>query len=1075
MSFLVTIYEHRIGFTQYSWTTLGLGSANIDDKGTSLPLLKERFLHKLKAWVKKAKARELAVLEKLPGLTLERHRLTLDLKRLSATLNVPLVLEPRFTGVGEPLIIGYHPLAQQDFFVVDPERPIALQYRVFLLELMRDAADGDALKDLETRKDRIRTLVFDAEIPSLLERVGPAKGAWWSDLRPENDKKKEDEGVASELDEIAVDLSERATESALTIGLSREPFGTQLRTLAARGSVVVVGPPGVGKTTLIHRWVSERLNEDGYAIHRSLDQVRKIWSLSGRRILAGMKHHGDWEARVAKLIDELQRRRGHLYVPDLQAWARLGRTRDSERCLADVMRGPLERREVTIVGEATREAWARMEEEAPAFAAQFQILTLPEPHPDELVRMLLATARTMEDEGVQFDTAVFDVVRDWSELLYPGRAEPGRSLALLEESKKLDDWIGEYELIDALSERAGVPYELLGHRSQVANYVPDAMNQIRAHVVGQTEATEAMADLMQRIRTGLTDPARPWGVFLFTGPTGTGKTELAKGLALQLYGDDDRLLRIDMNQLSGPDAASRLIGDALQPDGRLTGPILDSPFQVVLLDELEKAHPSVLYLLLQLLDEGRLTDAAGRTADFRRTVILITSNLGASPRPPTGFGDAPTASVRRADTTRAVAAALPPELFNRLDGVVAFQPLGREVALTIAARAVAKLSDRPGLRDRHGSLVCTPAALDLIVAAGFDPEYGARTVKRWIESNITDPIAAGLVRLPGDHFKRVRVDARAGNIDIEIDALAPAGKTHALPFAYLLDFSPSDCDRPLDQMATTLAEAELALGLRPEQDEADMHRVVAPVDADEADRLYWRDQLQSAIADTLKTLRRIRNIRRSPLRDIVEALSRAAFLVRIAPRVDSDIHRVTLRLSRPMRGALRRLLPALVDAYRAPPFEVEDYAKQSHDGRVTTDLRQVNVEDAERVVLRLAGLGVREAFVGEVGSHVLDTMAGGLEVVTVQVLPPAADAQPAKSLLAAVSELDQQVRTLRHEAAQANTPAAKEARPYVAIDHRTGHEESGHILELAQLVAWCLALSISAEPVAAVATNEVAS
>ncbi|MCC6623809.1 MAG: ATP-dependent Clp protease ATP-binding subunit [Deltaproteobacteria bacterium] len=1062
MSFLVTVHERRVGAGQIAWTTLGLGAATIDETGGSVSLLKERFVQRLKAWVKRAKTRELLRLEQLPGIALEHHRVTLEIGRLTRTLSAPLVLERRHTGAasatGDVLQIGYHPLAQGDFFIVDPTRSIADQYRIFLEHLRRDVTEAEDLDDLEVRKDRLRTLVFDADVPSLLDRVGPARGAWWKDLQPE--RRDEGEAPASELDAIATDLTERATEGALALGLPRDSLAARLSTLAARGPVVLVGPPGVGKTTLVHRWVDERLRDDGYGVHRSLDQVRRVWSLSGRRILAGMKHHGDWEARVARVIDELHKRKGHLVVPDLPQWAQLGRTRDSDRNLADVMRGPLERREVLIVGEATAEAWARLEERAPAFASQFQVLAVPEPEPDDLVRMLLAAARVHEDDDIVFDPDAFGIVRDWSAVLYPGRAEPGRSIALLGEASRIDSYVGSYELIEAMTERAGVPGDLLTHRTSVPDYVPEELEALRRHVVGQDEATGAMVDLLQRIRTGLVDPARPWGVFLLTGPTGTGKTELAKGLADTLYGSDKRLLRIDANQLVGPDAVARLIGDSWAPDGRLTGPILDTPFQVVLIDELDKAHPSVLYLLLQLLDEGRLTDAAGRTADFRRAVILITSNLGAAAqRAPLGFGDAPDAATRRADTTRAVAAALPPELFNRLDAVLAFQPLAREVARTIAERQVGRLADRAGLRDRFGSLTCTARALDVIVRHGFDPEYGARTVKRWIESHVTDRIAAELVTLPGDGMKRVTLDAHGDALTIAIETLAAAPKTLAQPWTWLLDFSPGDCDAALDRTIAELA------ALFPRDAGARDHEagpvVIAPEGADAADRLYWRERLRGAVADTLKALRRTRSMKRSAVRDIVALLSEASFLARVAARVDEPINQVTVRLSRPTRARAWRLFPALRAALSTAPWEVEAAAHLDVSGVA----RKGPGEVVDRVALRLTGLGVALALAPEVGAHVLDTMGEGLEVVTLELVDDGG-----RPLTDVVREggtrLGEQVRTLRHEGHKS------EARPYEVEDHRMGHHERGHIVQLAQLVGWCQALARGAGPVAPPAAAE---
>jgi hypothetical protein len=198
----------------------------------------------------------------------------------------------------------------------------------------------------------------------------------------------------------------------------------------------------------------------------------------------------------------------------------------------------------------------------------------------------------------------------------------------------------------------------------------------------------------------------------------------------------------------------------------------------------------------------------------------------------------------------------------------------------------------------------------------------------------------------------------------------------------------------------------------------------------------------------------MRNIRRSPLRDIVKALSQASFLAQLAPRVDEPIHRVTIRLSHPTRAPLRRLLTALVEALRQPPWEVEAFAKRLFDGGVSRDPQ---TSDCDQVVLRVAGLGVRAALQPEVGSWVLDTMGEGLEVVAFELLPAEAEGEaPETWLEGAPVQLGEQVRTIRFE-------AGKDARPFNAIDHRRAHAESGHASELAELVGWCLALGRSAE------------
>jgi ATP-dependent Clp protease ATP-binding subunit ClpB len=291
--------------------------------------------------------------------------------------------------------------------------------------------------------------------------------------------------------------------------------------------------------------------------------------------------------------------------------------------------------------------------------------------------------------------------------------------------------------------------------------------RLRERVVGQAEALQAVANAVRTARAGLQDPNRPLGSFLFLGPTGVGKTETARALAEFLFDDERAMIRIDMSEYQEKHTVSRLIGAppgyvGYEEAGQLTEAVRRRPYAVVLFDEIEKAHPEVLNVLLQLLDDGRLTDGKGRTVDFKNTVIIMTSNLGSHFLSERALREGTLTDSVRQDVLDALRAHFRPEFLNRIDEIIIFHPLGREHLARIVDIQVERLLKR--LEERKIAVELTPAARDLLIAEGYDPAYGARPLKRTIQRRVLDPLAMKVLQGEFGEGDRVVIDADGASL-----------------------------------------------------------------------------------------------------------------------------------------------------------------------------------------------------------------------------------------------------------------------------------------------------------------------
>lgn len=345
-----------------------------------------------------------------------------------------------------------------------------------------------------------------------------------------------------------------------------------------------------------------------------------------------------------------------------------------------------------------------------------------------------------------------------------------------EKCKNTDLSIGEDEIAEVVGNWTGIPVRRIteGESEKLVNLE----KTLQSKVIGQDEACSAVAKAVKRARAGLKDPKRPIGSFIFLGPTGVGKTELAKALASALFGDEDLLIRVDMSEYMEKDSVSRLIGSApglvgFEEGGQLTEKVRRKPYSVVLFDEIEKGHPDIFNILLQILEDGILTDSHGRTVSFKNTVVILTSNIGAkeasAPQRTLGFASEKAVENEservRQSHVQALKGAMKPEIINRIDEIVVFKKLDKASLLKIADLMFASLEKR--LESKDISVTITQSAKDYIVSEGYDADYGARPLRRTLQRLVEDKLSEKLIRAEISSGDKVKIDFDGNNLVFE--------------------------------------------------------------------------------------------------------------------------------------------------------------------------------------------------------------------------------------------------------------------------------------------------------------------
>lgn len=665
--------------------------------------------------------------------------------------------------------------------------------------------DDETLEDLQqyrhARQEFMDTLEVEAEVQKAKDSARPEFPSFF-------DRSSSSEDNFWALKEIGIDITAQAAEGRFRRAYHREDEVEailQILMSPRHNSVLISGPAESGKTAVIHEVVRRiQTKECDEALHD-----RQVWMITPDRIIAGAQYVGTWEERISDIVNECRKERHILYVPDLPGLLEVGRWSKSDANVAMALKSHVASGEVIIIGEASPDRLAMGENVGPSFMNLFRRLDIGGMSEEESLSVLGSVARDIErDLNARILPDAIQASVGLSRRFWPYRAFPGKAIRLLEETAadvtRLEARpravtssllqrlhavrIERQHVLEMFSRFSGLPEFIVNDAARMS--IPEVENYFYERIIGQDEAVEVMVDLMATVKAGLTDPHKPLGTFLFIGPTGVGKTQMAKTLAGYLFGDENRLIRFDMSEYGDMDAAVRLIG-AFEREGELTRRVREQPFSVILLDEFEKAAPRIYDIFLQVLGEGRLTDAAGKTAFFHNSILIMTSNLGGGSkafRPP-GFQLGEQADPRvvnaalREHYLTEIEQYFRPEFVNRLDKIVVFGQLSPEAVRNIARRELNEILLRDGITRRSILVEIDDAVIDLVAAKGYSPEYGARPLKREIEQVVVSPMARALAQRSSQEAHLLRVAVENGKLALKSVPIDDAGQKSTVSLA----------------------------------------------------------------------------------------------------------------------------------------------------------------------------------------------------------------------------------------------------------------------------------------------------
>ena len=670
-----------------------------------------------------------------------------------------------------------------------------------------------------------------------------------SDSASHSGEDRKDNSSLGELADFSTDLNESAKQGKIdpVIGRDKEIARViQILSRRTKNNPVLIGEPGVGKTAIAEGLAQRIVNGNVPEILRN----KRIISLSISSMLAGAKYRGEFEERLKKAIDEVQKHDDMIiFIDEVHTLVGAGAT-EGAMDAANILKPALARGEFQVIGATTLDEYKKHIEKDAALERRFQPVLVGEPSEEDALEILKGlrdryeafhkakitdealeaavslssryiTDRFLPDKAIDvvdeaaskvrmkvfstapdvkaLETQLADVKKEKEAAVTAQEFE--KAAEMRDEEKRIEKEINDKkkaakensdaklvvtdeDIASVVAQWTGIPV------SKIAQEESESLlhleEELHKRVIGQDEAVVAVSKAVRRARAGLKDPKRPIGSFLFLGPTGVGKTELARALAVALFGDETAMIRLDMSEYMEKHTVSRLVGAppgyvGYEEGGQLTDAVRRKPYSVILLDEVEKAHADFFNILLQVLDDGRLTDSQGRTVDFRNTVIIMTSNLGANAlrksSPELGFLAAKKSDIASGASNEvnfkeakksvidAVKRHFRPEFLNRIDEMIVFHALTsndlKQIVTILMDTVVKRLGDM-GL-----SLEISPAAMDMLVKEGSDFSMGARPLKRAIQRLIEDPISDLILQGNAPEGSTIKADVEAEHIVIK--------------------------------------------------------------------------------------------------------------------------------------------------------------------------------------------------------------------------------------------------------------------------------------------------------------------
>ncbi len=576
------------------------------------------------------------------------------------------------------------------------------------------------------------------------------------------------------LEAFTINLVEKARNGEIDPLVGRQTELQRIIHILARRrkhNVVLVGDPGVGKTAIVEGLALKIAQEEVPSILRNT----QVYALDMGALVAGTRYRGDFEERLKATIKALKKKKNViLFIDEIHTVVGAGSASGTTLDASNILKPVLTEGKIRCIGATTFEEYKNYFEKDRALSRRFQKIEVKEPSVEETVKILKGLREYYQDfHGVRYSDAVLRAAAELSARYINDRFLPDKAIDVIDEVGafvKLREGrkvVTLKDVEDTVARMAMIPPRSVN--SQDTDKLRNLEAQLKSVVFGQDDAIEKVASAIKRAKAGLGSPTRPIGCFLFVGPTGVGKTELAKQLA-EILGI--KFIRFDMSEYMEKHSVSRLIGAppgyvGFDQGGLLTDEIRRNPHSVLLLDEIEKAHPDIFNVLLQVMDYATLTDNTGRKADFRNVILIMTSNVGAreADKGVIGFGDRQ--EDARAKCLEAVQKVFSPEFRNRLDAIVSFSGLTKETMLRIVDKFIREIQEQ--LREKRITLKVTDALREYLAEKGFDPKYGARPLARTIEKTLKDPLAEEILFGPLKAGGEVVADWKDGRVAFTVN------------------------------------------------------------------------------------------------------------------------------------------------------------------------------------------------------------------------------------------------------------------------------------------------------------------